>query len=96
MNSLVKSKKIAVLVAPILLAGCAQYLNHNDSVTLGAGNAPQANLGVHTIEPFPPRAGDTNIKISGKKTEDALDRYNQPGDPSVVGAGAAENITLQN
>lgn len=84
MNLLRKSKVFMALLATSL-SGCASYLNNNDSVTLGVGNAPQTNLAVHTIDPFPPKAGNTNIKVAASKTEDALERYNTPGDPAVVG-----------
>ena len=39
---------------------------NRDSVTLGVGNAPQANIGIHTIDPFPPEAWDTDIRRDGR------------------------------
>ncbi|MGR3686883.1 MAG: hypothetical protein ACU0D5_11655 [Paracoccaceae bacterium] len=45
------------------LSGCADYMNHRDSVTLGAGNAPEANTAIHTINPFPPGASNTTIVV---------------------------------
>ena len=47
------------------LAGCADYMNHRDSVTLGAGNAVEGNIGLHTIDPFPADAYDTDIDRQG-------------------------------
>lgn len=96
MNLLEKSSVIVGMTALCVLSGCASYLNHNDSVTFGAGNAVEANLGISTIKPFPPRVGDTDIEISQKKTQDAIDRYNAPSDPAVVGSTAAPNVTIAN
>lgn len=67
-----------------LLGGCADYMNHRDSITLGAGNANEANLGIHTIKPFPPEADNTDIKVDGDKVNQAHRRYIAPGDPDVV------------
>lgn len=47
------------------LSGCADYMNHRDSVTLGAGNALEGNIGLHTIDPFPADAYDTDIDRDG-------------------------------
>lgn len=47
------------------LAGCADYMNRSDSVTLGAGNALDGNIGLHTIDPFPQVAKDTDINRDG-------------------------------
>ena len=89
MNLQEKSKATLAILIVLFVSGCADYQNHNDSVTLGVGNAPEANLAIHTIKPFPEVAGKTDINVSGKTTENALDRYEQPGDPAVVGDRAA-------
>lgn len=49
------------------LSGCADYMNHRDSVTLGAGNALEGNIGLHTIDPFPADASDTDIDRLGSE-----------------------------
>lgn len=56
-----------VLLAVLALAGCADYMNHRDSVTLGAGNALEANVALHTIDPFPVVAYDTDIDRWGSE-----------------------------
>ena len=48
-------------VLAMSLSGCADYMNHRDSVTLGAGNAMEGNIGLHTIDPFPEVANNTDI-----------------------------------
>ncbi|WP_306263122.1 hypothetical protein [Pararhizobium sp. IMCC21322] len=62
-------------------------MNNRDSITLGAGNASAANMGIHTVEPFPASALDTTINVSPEKTEQARERYLIPCDPDVVTCG---------
>ncbi|MDX5412147.1 MAG: hypothetical protein LPK02_03790 [Rhodobacterales bacterium] len=58
-----RNKALACALLASSLTGCADYLNHRDSVTLGAGNAPEANTAIHTINPFPPEAANTTIIV---------------------------------
>jgi hypothetical protein len=85
MPLLQKNNALALVCgASLLLAGCADYMNNRDSVTLGVGNANYANQGVHTINPFPPVAKNTNIDIGPETTGNAVGRYVTPGDPSIA------------
>lgn len=58
-----RNRALACAILATSLSGCADYLNHRDSVTLGAGNAPAANTAIHTINPFPPEAANTAIIV---------------------------------
>jgi len=58
-----KNKALVCIILVSGLSGCADYMNHRDSVTLGAGNAPEANTAIHTINPFPPEAANTTIIV---------------------------------
>lgn len=58
-----RNKLLACAILAISLSGCADYMNHRDSVTLGAGNAPEGNTAIHTINPFPPGASNTSIIV---------------------------------
>ncbi|WP_248157103.1 hypothetical protein [Roseibium sediminicola] len=85
----IRRTDVFFLVLPaVLLAGCADYMSHRDTVTFGAGNAMEANMAIHTAQPFPPRAYDTNIERDGKSAVNAQDRYLTPGDPEVVGGNS--------
>jgi len=87
-----KSKWIVVAATAVSLSGCADYLSRHDGITLGAGDAMEANVGIHTIHPFPPDARNTHIESDGTAVANAQNRYVIPGDPDVVpsaGAGAA-------
>ena len=82
------------LAALATASGCADpnYRNHFDTVSIGAGNAPAANLAIHTVNAFPPRAHDTDINVAGVKSGQAYQRYVEPGDPDVVTGGQEESI----
>lgn len=56
MRSSRRNKAIALLVALVGVSGCADYLNHRDSVSLRAGDAVEANSAIHIINPSPPGA----------------------------------------
>ncbi|NEY91256.1 hypothetical protein [Tabrizicola oligotrophica] len=51
-----------IFVSP--LAGCADYLNHSDTITFGAGDAAEANTAIQTIYPFPNNVSNTDVTIS--------------------------------
>ena len=59
------------------VSGCADYMNHRDSVTLAAGDAMYANRGVHVENPFPPRANDERIVGDGKRAATIMDGYQE-------------------
>jgi hypothetical protein len=62
-----RSKTLAVIAALLGLSACADYTNHWDSITLGAGNAPEANAAIQSVEPFPPDADNTTIPVPGER-----------------------------
>jgi hypothetical protein len=72
------------LVSAATLSGCADYLNHRDSVTLAAGNAPETNLAIHTVNPFPPEAWNTTIIADGKPVDRAQTTYNGKGKGQTI------------
>ncbi|TLX08471.1 hypothetical protein [Rhizobium sp. MHM7A] len=87
---------LLVLAAAGLASGCADYMNHRDTITFGAGNAMEANKAIHIEDPFPPEAQRTRIASDGKVIRRVVTQY-QNGGPSVVqsspamGANAASN-----
>ncbi len=55
-----------------LLSGCADYLNHYDTVTLAAGEANAYNRLLHTDKPFNPASEETRIPTDGQRATDAV------------------------
>jgi hypothetical protein len=59
----------------LILGGCADYMASRDTITLGLGNAVETNIGIHTIDPFPPTALDTDIGGDGRVVDKAQRTY---------------------
>ncbi|THK36189.1 pilus assembly protein [Ensifer sp. MPMI2T] len=85
-----RSSRAALLVAAAaLLSGCADYLNHRDSITFGLGNAVEANKGIHTQEPFPRVAQNTRIPSDGKVINRVIRNYQGGGQGAAAPAPTA-------
>lgn len=66
------------VVTVVGLTGCADYLNHRDTVTLAAGDAMQWNQAVHTIDPWPPQSNRTQIDSDGARHVKVVQDYQNP------------------
>jgi hypothetical protein len=62
MRSSTRSNLLILALAVTTLAGCADYMNRRDSVSLRAGNASEANSAIHVINPSPPIAYERRAK----------------------------------
>lgn len=71
----------------LLLTGCADYMNHRDTITFGAGNAMEANKAIHVVNPFNPQSYNTKIYADGRRTAQVMRTYNggQGGGQSSYG-----------
>lgn len=78
-------------LAAATLPGCADYLNHYDTVTLAAGDAHKHNMLLHTDDPFNPAAQNTAIETDGQRAADAVKNYRVS---QQAGAAPPQNITL--
>jgi hypothetical protein len=82
-----------VLLAVFTLGSCNglagndemdRYFQRSDSITLGAGDAKQANAVTHTINPWPSYVGDRRIVVEAARARGAIARSRsgtQPRDP---------------
>jgi hypothetical protein len=80
-----KTNRATRLVAAMLtvagcgwLAGCSNadlYLDHRDTIGLGAGDAIAGNTVNQMVDPWPPSSGDKNIAFNGQKMQAAVERY---------------------
>ncbi len=71
-----------------------RYFQRSESITLGAGDAKQANAVTHTINPWPPGVGDRRIVSDARRVGAAVSRYStttRPVDqlPNIGFAGDA-------
>lgn len=66
---------LAAVFPATLLAGCADYVKRQDTITRAAGEAHSWNRVVHTTDPWPPYVMNTHIPGDGQRTEAAIRRY---------------------
>ncbi|HEY2534393.1 MAG TPA: hypothetical protein VGJ20_41840 [Xanthobacteraceae bacterium] len=59
----------------------SDYLQRSVTISLGAGNAKDANAAIQTIDPWPPYVGDTRIPGDGRRAADAVERMYRVPDP---------------
>ncbi|MFN3249437.1 hypothetical protein [Roseibium album] len=85
-----RTDRLAAFALVLLLSGCADYMSRRDTVTVGAGNAMDANMAIHTVQPFPRQAYNTNLSRDGRSALNAQERFLEPGDPDVVTAAGSE------
>jgi hypothetical protein len=69
------NRTLLLLTAVALVSGCADYMNHRDTITFGVGNAVEANKGIHIQDPFPRAAQNTRIPGDGKVIYRAIRTY---------------------
>ena len=67
-----RNSAAAILMVSGLLAGCADYLNRYDTVTLAAGDTQKYNALLQTKDPFNPASKDTAITTDGQRASDAV------------------------
>src|SRR6201988_101842 len=68
------------LAASVLLAamlgGCSDlYWDRRDTVAFWAGDAPAANVAIHTVDPWPPAAAKRRLTANGELMQKAAERY---------------------
>ncbi|HHK75143.1 MAG TPA: hypothetical protein ENJ57_08260 [Rhizobiales bacterium] len=83
------SPLIKLLICGLLtgnLTACAQYLDHNEGVSLSAGNAVAHNKAVQMIDPWPRHAGRTLIPGNGERLLVGLEKYRENKIPSPESA----------
>jgi len=52
-----------------------RYIQRSDKITLGAGNAKDANAAIHVINPWPRGASNRQIPANGERMSGAYERY---------------------
>jgi hypothetical protein len=56
---------------------CDDYFARRDSIALGLGDASASNIATQTIDPWPPYARNTRIRVNGKRMQLGVTRYEQ-------------------
>jgi hypothetical protein len=92
-NNPVRALALAGLLAALFaaLAGCSQYLDHRDTISLGGGNSVATNEVTQMVDPWPRESADRNIAYNGEKMQSAVERYrtNKVIPPQGIGTSAS-------
>lgn len=73
----------------LALGGCSEYLDRRDTLRLDSGEAVQANIITHQIDPWPPHAHRLHSATSGDRLQRAVERYRTSGTDSGLPRAAA-------
>jgi len=87
---------LAALLAA--LAGCSEYLDHRDTISLGGGDSVATNKVTQMVDPWPRDSANRNIAYNGPKMETAVERYrtNRVIPPQGIGTSASYQPSSNN
>jgi len=82
-----------IVLVPVALAcaSCTEYLARRDTLSAGSGDAVQANIAKHVIDPWPRVSQRDDTEMNGERLQRAIERYRNPssgGASSSATAGA--------
>jgi len=72
-SNLPRALALAALLAA--LAGCSEYLDRRDTISLNGGNSVASNKVSQMVDPWPRDSANKNIAFSGARMETAVERY---------------------
>ncbi len=92
-----RNSAILLLCAASMLAGCADYLNRYDTVTLAAGDTQKYNSMLQTKDPFNPASRNTDITTDGQRASDAVtNKYRKTMQPGAAPPPVNLTIGMEN
>jgi hypothetical protein len=92
-NNLLRTLAFAALVAA--LAGCSEYLDRRETISLGGGDSVSTNKVSQMVDPWPRASADRNIAFNGAKMETAVERYRTNRVIPPQGIGTSNNYEQQ-
>ena len=89
-------RRLTLMLAVTTLAGCSEYLDRTDTMSLQSGNALQTDKLTHMVDPWPAVSADRNIAFDGAVSQAAVARYRagrvtQPRGLNDSGGGGGNN-----
>jgi len=88
-SNTLRTLALAALLAA--LAGCSEYLDRRDTISLGGGDSVATDKVTQMVDPWPRDSADRNIAFNGAKLETAVERYrtNRVIPPRGIGTSAS-------
>ena len=68
-------RPLAVAALFVALAGCSEYLDRRETISLNGGNSVATNKVTQMVDPWPRDSANNHIAYNGDKMETAVDRY---------------------
>ncbi len=72
-SNLLRTLALAALLAA--LAGCSEYLDRRDTISLAGGNSIATDKVTQMVDPWPRDSANKNIAFNGEKMQTAVERY---------------------
>lgn len=66
---------LALAAALVVLAGCAEYLDRREAISLNAGDAMASDRVTMMVDPWPRVSANKNIHFNGERMQSAVARY---------------------
>jgi hypothetical protein len=84
------SRTLALVALTAALAGCSEYLDRRETISLNGGNAVATNKVTQMVDPWPRASANKTLAFSGEKMQSAVERYrtNKVVAPQGIGTSA--------
>jgi hypothetical protein len=92
-SNILRATALAALLAA--LAGCSEYLDRRDTISLNGGNSVATNKVSQMVDPWPRTSGNKNIAFNGEKMQAAVERYRTNRVIAPQGIGTSANYAPQ-
>ena len=95
-SNMLRNLALAVLLAA--LAGCSEYLDRRETISLNGGNSVATNEATQMVDPWPRDSANRNIAYNGAKIQSAVERYrtNKVIPPRGIGTSASYQADSSN
>jgi hypothetical protein len=80
---------LALTIAVAALAGCSEYLDRRDLISIQGGNAMQSDKVTQMVDPWPRYSANRNIAYNGEVIQHAYERYRTGHVTPPSGAGTS-------
>jgi len=85
------SRTLALVALTAALAGCSEYLDRRDTISLAGGNAVATDKVTQMVDPWPRASANRNIAFNGEKMQTAVERYRTNKVVPPQGIGTSSN-----
>jgi hypothetical protein len=92
-SNILRATALAALLAA--LAGCSEYLDRRDTISLNGGNSVATNKVTQMVDPWPRASANKNIVFNGEKMQTAVERYRTNRVIAPQGIGTSANYAPQ-